>query len=117
MPNRTDARADAPPRRPARAPSCGSCCSTWAGDDTRPAGQQTVLKISRCGGILIVGLTSVIPSPRKIQASGPLPWASQASRESKGPALSAPSVTRVEGLPARDLCAQLLEPVENDLKR
>src|SRR6476659_5354737 len=39
-----DARADGPPSPDRGAPFRGSWLSTWAGDDTRPAGQQTVLK-------------------------------------------------------------------------
>ena len=35
--------------------------STWTGDDTRPADQQTVLKIAWCGRILLMGSTFVIP--------------------------------------------------------
>src|SRR6266542_479425 len=57
-----DARADGPPSPHRGAPFRGSWLSTWAGDDTRPAGQQTVLKSGWCEGILIMGLTSVIPS-------------------------------------------------------
>src|SRR2546422_9290875 len=68
-----DARADGPPSPHRGAPFRGSWLSTWVGDDTRPAGQQTVLKSGWCEGILIMGLTSVIPS----RPSGPhLPTAS-----------------------------------------
>src|SRR5437867_11021739 len=77
-----DARADGPPSPHRGAPFRGSWLSTWAGDDTRPAGQQTVLKSGWCEGILIMGLTSVIPS----WSSGPhLPTASlHPSAESGG---------------------------------
>src|SRR5206468_4503919 len=57
-----DARADALPSPHRGAPFRGSWFSTWAGDDTRPAGQQTVLKSGVVWGILLMGLTSVIPS-------------------------------------------------------
>src|SRR5439155_16231025 len=57
-----DARADGPPSLRRGAPFRGSWLSTWAGDDTRPAGQQTVLKSGWYEGILIMGLISVIPS-------------------------------------------------------
>src|SRR5687768_14696344 len=39
-----DARADGPPSPRRGGPFRGSWLSTWAGDDTGPAGQQTVLK-------------------------------------------------------------------------
>src|SRR5437773_9064 len=39
-----NARADVPPSPHRGAPFYGSWFSTWAGDDTRPADQQTVLK-------------------------------------------------------------------------
>ena len=54
-------RADGPPS-PDRGACRGSWLSTWAGDITGPADQETVLKIPRVHAILIVGLTSVIPS-------------------------------------------------------
>src|SRR5438046_9877539 len=76
-----DARADGPPSPHRGAPFRGSWLLTWAGDDTRPAGQQTVLKSGWCEGILIMGLISVIPS----WSSGPhLPAASLTLQQAAG---------------------------------
>src|SRR3954468_14686011 len=51
-----DAPADGPPAARRGTRDRGSWLSTWAGDDTRPADEQTVLKSTACGAILIVGL-------------------------------------------------------------
>src|SRR4051794_6520102 len=50
-----DAPADGPPAARRGTRDRGSWLSTWAGDDTRPADEQTVLKSTACGAILTVG--------------------------------------------------------------
>src|SRR5215813_8126888 len=51
-----DARADALPSPHSGAPCRGSWFSTWAGDDSRPACEQTVLKSGVIWGDTINGI-------------------------------------------------------------
>src|SRR5262245_21872957 len=56
MARRGDARAERPPSPQRGAPFRGSWFSTWAGDNTRPAREQTVLKSRAVWGDTINGI-------------------------------------------------------------